>query len=286
MYTVTDMLLPLPIKKIIGVAFLVILGVLSFFFRDNVSSWLAFNDSAPPIIVDTINEPKSSPPPGSVVPPLSGKVPPPSRIVAPSGVVYTGRDPEEVRPVPEEVKLFSEDQKHNIYRAIGNHGAAVKENPDYFNGWLQLGLLKKVIGDYIGARDAWEYAGVIRPQNSISFSNLGELYWRYLPDFPRAEQNFRIAVANNPMDVMIYISWSDLYRYSYGEKFNLADDVLIQGLAVSPDHVDLLKTLARVYEAQKDYARAIETWERVLVGEPNNTDVAAVLTALKQRSVK
>lgn len=278
---------PFSIKKIIGVALLVALGAFSFFFRDNVSTWLAFNDSPPPVIVDNDDGPKDSLPPPNITPPSDNKkiLPPPiSSPLALSG--YRGRDPIEVNPDPDEVKLFSEEQKQDLYRAIGNHGAAVKENPDFFNGWMQVGLLKKVIGDFEGARDAWEYAGVIRPQNSVSFSNLGEVYWRYLPDFPRSERNFKTAIANNSADVMVYVSLSQLYLYSYTEKFMLADEVIVEGLAANPDNIDLLKALARVYEIQKEYAHAIEAWERVLASEPNNTDVAATIIALKQKSAQ
>lgn len=275
------------IKKIIGITGLLALGIASFFFRDNISTWLTFNEVVPQVIVDNDSESKDSLPPPDVTPPSGNKniLPPPtSSPLVLSG--YKGRDPMEVRPDPEEVKLFSEEQKQDLYRAIGNYGAAVKENADYFNGWLELGLLKKVIGDFEGARDAWEYAGVIRPQNSVSFSNLGELYWRYLPDFPRSEMNFRTAIAKNPADVMVYVSLSHLYLYSYTGKFDRADEVIVEGLTVNPDNIDLLKALARVYEVQKDYAHAIKTWERVLAGEPNNTDVAATITALKQKSAQ
>lgn len=272
------------VKKIIGIVLLLVLGVLSFLFRDDMSTWLAFNDSPPPVIADNDDGPKDSLPPPDSTPPSDNKeiLPPPtSSPLALSG--YKGRDPMEVRPDPDEVKLFSEEQKQDLYRAIGNHGVAVKENPAYFNGWMQVGLLKKVIGDFEGARDAWEYAGIIRPQNSTSFSNLGELYWRYVPDFPRSEMNFRTAITNNPSDAMVYVSLSHLYLYSYTEKFMLAPAAILEGLAANPDTIDLLKALARVYEVQKEYARAIETWERVLAAEPNNADVAAAIAALKKK---
>ena len=287
MYITSIMHTIFSIKKIIGITGLLALGVLSFFFRDNVSRWLAFNDSIPPAVVVNDTAPGNTPP---VISSAGDKITPP--IVPPSIVSplalsgYKGRDPAEVRPTPDEIKLFSEEQKQDLYRAIGNYGTAVKENPDYFNGWLQIGLLKKVIGDFEGARDAWEYAGVIRPQNSISFSNLGELYWRYVPDFPRSEMNFRTAIINNLGDVMVYVSLSHLYLYSYTEKFTLADEVIQEGLAANPDAIDLLKALARVYEVQKDYAHAIEAWERVLASEPGNTDVAATITALKQKNAQ
>ena len=197
--------------------------------------------------------------------------------------VYRGRDPEEVRPDADEVKLFTEEQKQEIYRAIGNQGKAVNENPDYFNGWIQVGLLKKVIGDFEGARDAWEYAGLIRPQNSVSFANLGELYWRYLRDYPKSEANFRRSIANNSADSTTYASLSDLYYYSYKEKAHLTDNVLLQGLAANPESGDLMKHLARRYEELGEYQKAIGWWEKALVHDPGNTQIAAVIESLKKK---
>lgn len=197
--------------------------------------------------------------------------------------VYNGRPVEEVRPNSEDVKLFSESQKQEIYRSLQNYGKSVRENPDFFAGWLQLGLLKKVIGDFEGARDAWEYAGVIRPLNDVSFANLGELYWRYLHLYPQSETNFKISIKNNPNNVGTYVSLSDLYYYSLKEKQGLADDILLQGIAVNPQSVDLPKALARLYERKGQYASALEWWNKVLAAEPENKEVASVIDSLKKK---
>ncbi len=197
--------------------------------------------------------------------------------------VYSGRPVDEVRPVSEEVKLFSEAQKQDIYNAIGNYGKAVKEKPDFFAGWLQLGLLKKNIGDFEGARDAWEYASVIRPLNDVSFANLGELYWRYLHQYAKSEINFKMAIKNNPNDPGTYASLSDLYFYSLKEKANLADDILFEGIAAIPKSTDMLKKLATLYERQGEYAKAIAEWQKLLVLDPQNTGIAAVIDALKKK---
>src|SRR3989338_2801869 len=66
---------------------------------------------------------------------------------------YTGRDIREIRMVPEEVKLFTEDQKDKIRQRILDAAGSIDVNPDVLDPWLQLGLYKKVIGDYDGARD-------------------------------------------------------------------------------------------------------------------------------------
>ena len=46
----------------------------------------------------------------------------------------------------------------------------LKNNHNLFDSWLQLGIYRKIIGDYEGASESWEYAGKIRPQNSTSFN--------------------------------------------------------------------------------------------------------------------
>lgn len=196
---------------------------------------------------------------------------------------YTGRDPQEVRPHSEEVKLFSEEQKEKLYSDIRMHGSAVKEKPDYLFGWIQVGLLKKIIGDYDGARDAWEYAGKIRPENSVSFANLGELYWRYLPDFTKSEINFKISIKNKPDDPATYMSLSDLYSYSYAGKKDLADDILLEGIVANPDSTDLMKYLANLYEREKEYVLALEWWQKALVKDPTNSEIAATIEALKKK---
>lgn len=196
---------------------------------------------------------------------------------------YKGRHPQEVRPVPEEVKLFSDDQKKKIYVAIENFGQSVLENSDFLRGWLQLGLYKKVIGDFEGARDAWEYASIIRPLNSVSFANLGELYWRYIADYPKSERNFRTALKNKPDDMGVYVSLSDLYFYSYKEKAELADDILLEGLAKNSSNTDLMKHLATLYERRREYAKAVEWWQKALDQDPQNTSIIGSIDQLKKK---
>lgn len=275
-----------PKKILIGAAVIILFG-LFIFFRGSISTFLTFGPSLGRLQAPKIQEaePKIITLPSGnaerfVLEEIStenaadeGKPLPP----------YTGRDPAEVRPLEEEVKLFSEDQREMLYNKIRELGAAVEKNLNFLNGWNELGLLKKMIGDYEGARDAWEYASLIRPANSLSFANLGELYWRYLPDYPRAEKNFRASIRNKSNDPDIYISLSDFYSYSYKEKAHLADDVLLEGITANPGDINLYRALAYLYERQKEYAKAIEWWQKVLEKEPGNSAVAATIEVLKKK---
>lgn len=267
-------------KKIILISFVVLILAAGFFLREKIASLFQSDTVPPPPPLSTLPPPSPVPDPGPIAPPTVGTSHPQTR---PKYVPYSGRDPKEVRPVPDEVKLFTEDQKRKLFAEIENYGDAVKKDPDFFNGWLQGGLLKKVIGDYEGARDMWEYASIIRPQNSVSFANLGELYWRYLPDFPKSEANFKTSIKNKPSDGTTYVSLSELYFYSYAARADLADDILLEGIAANQNDVNIMKALAALYERKKDYANALVWWKKVAAAEPSNKEVAAVIKALEER---
>lgn len=274
-----------------------ILGVFlltAVFFRDDVSRFLSFEDRDSGIIflppkpngdsfVDNRDGilPLSSAPPPLAPSPISsqGKNPPPS-----SAPIYTGRKPNEARPTYEGVKLFTEEQKERIYNEIDNYGEAVMGNSQFFEGWIQLGLLKKAIGDFEGARDAWYYAGLIAPKNVVSFANLGELYWRYFPDFPKSEQNFRMAIKNDPKRPEIYISLAELYYYSYKEKSHFADDAYLEGLAANPNDDMLMRGLAAYYQKINDTKNALSWWKKVLEKKPSDaSEVAAIVASLEKK---
>lgn len=271
-------------KKIVFIIAIVFLLGISFLFKGTIRGlFVTQSDDKNPVATQSPRVSESPSPSSSVLP---SPAPTPRPVTPKPPPSYHGRDPAEVRPVPDEVKLFSEAQKQEIYNAIGNHAKAVKENPDYFNGWINVGVLKKVIGDYTGAADAWEYAGVIRPLNSLSFANLGELYWRYIHDFPKAETNLNISIKNKPDDVQTYVTLSDLYFYSLKEKADLAVGVLLQGISANPESVDLPRALASLYERQGNYPSAIEWWQKVLARRPDDTAVSQRIEELKKKTAQ
>ncbi len=259
----------------LGLIFVALLAV-SVIFREKISNFLNFGESpGSPIANTPSREPEVT---LGEEAPTSQK--PPAEKVTPA---YTGRDPEELRPVPEEVKLFTETQKQQLYATLLTHARAVKADPGYFTGWIQLGLLKKTIGDFEGARDAWEYAGIIQPKNSLSFANLGELYWRYLHQYSESEKNLKISLAHKPDDFQTYITLAELYHYSLTAKADLADDVLLDGLKAMPGDQTLMRRLAYLYEQRKEYSLAIQWWEKVLEINPDDQDVIGTISRLRNK---
>ena len=75
---------------------------------------------------------------------------------------------------------MDENAKKIASAKIQDLSSQLKKDSDNLENWLVLGVYRKIIGDYEGAKEVWEYAGAVRPQNSVSFNNLGELYAYYL----------------------------------------------------------------------------------------------------------
>jgi tetratricopeptide (TPR) repeat protein len=185
-------------------------------------------------------------------------------IRGPKGLpAYVGRDPREWRPVAEEIRIFNDDQVRELQKQLNDWANAILANSDQLEPWIGIGLIKKNIGDYEGAREAWEYVSLIRPKNVVSFYDLGGLYWHELPDFPRAEASYRRAILNEPRYIDSYIGLSDLYRYSMPGKAGEADKPLLEGLEKNPDDSSLLRYLIGYYEQTGQPDKA-EEWQKKL----------------------
>lgn len=160
---------------------------------------------------------------------------------------------------------FPEDAQTIVSEKIEELTNSLKKKPDSFENWLNLALQRKTINDYEAAIEIWEYLGKASPNNSISFTNLGNLYHLHLKDFEKSEINFKTAIRNNPKNIHSYRSLYELYKFSYKKDTGLAEDTLLLGLKNSPHSVDLMIMLAGYYkesgeaeEASGYYNRAIE----------------------------
>ncbi|HBH71248.1 MAG: hypothetical protein UU88_C0019G0007 [Parcubacteria group bacterium GW2011_GWC1_42_11] len=122
--------------------------------------------------------------------------------------------------------------------------AAIKSNPKDIINWIDLGIQRKQIGDYEGARDAWEYAKAMEPSNIVPWNNLGDLYHFYLKDYKKSEENWKKTIALKPDYAQGYRGLYELYSYSMKEKASEIPEILNQGIAKSPEAIELKVMLA------------------------------------------
>jgi tetratricopeptide (TPR) repeat protein len=159
-------------------------------------------------------------------------------------------------PVPDLDRMVIKDENLSsddiaiIKKNINSLSNELKADKNQLTAWIDLGIYRKIAGDYEGAIEAWEYAGAIRPENSISFHDLGDLYANYLHQPEKSEENFLQSIHNSPENIQAYLALSDLYAFSFTEKAHLADDILFEGLLKAPKDLSLLFKLADYYVLQ------------------------------------
>ena len=152
--------------------------------------------------------------------------------------------PDLARPV-EFVGLFTPESKDKLTKQIKEISELLAQDSTLFNQWIDLALLWKTIGDYEGARQAWEYASAIRPKNSLSSANLGNLYGYYLKNPQKAEENLLQAIANNPKLTYLYLQTADFYLEVLDDR-SKAQEILERGIVENPGEEGLKKTLEHI----------------------------------------
>ncbi|MBI5400739.1 MAG: tetratricopeptide repeat protein [Candidatus Yonathbacteria bacterium] len=182
---------------------------------------------------------------------ITGEIPKTADV---SGIYMTGNGKVEVVPMGESAKLppaptlvratdFKIDiapeikkiTLANLEKAI----ASIKKDPKDADSWINLGIQRKQLGDYEGARDAWEYAKALDPNSVVPWNNLGDLYHFYLKDYKKSEENWKKTIALKPDYVQGYRGLYELYTYSMKEKASEIPVVLKQGIAKAPQATDL-----------------------------------------------
>lgn len=122
----------------------------------------------------------------------------------------------------------------------------LKQNPNSFDLWLELAIYRKMISDYEGAKEIWEYTSKMAPNDAISFNNLGDLYAYYLKDSAKAEENFLKALENGPDQVYVYRNVHDFYLNVMKDEAK-AKKILEDGIKANPGASQDLQNLLKSY---------------------------------------
>ena len=114
--------------------------------------------------------------------------------------------------------------------------ADIKKNPQSFNAWANLGVLRHDIDDFEGAKEIWQYLARVSPDQPVPYVNLANLYAFELKDPVKAEENFTKALEKGPKEVLTWRSAYEFYRYVRKDD-GKAREILKRGIAEtnSPD---------------------------------------------------
>ena len=151
---------------------------------------------------------------------------------------------------------------------------------DTLQGVNAVAFIKQSLGDFEGAIIAYEYGNLIRPRNSLTFSNLATLYHFDFQDFEKAEKNYLISIANDPDDILTIRNLYELYFYAL-EDNKKTEGLLLNSIKNNPEVADLYSLSGSFYRDIGETVKAIEMFERHLELNPSSTAVRQALEKLR-----
>lgn len=178
---------------------------------------------------------------------------------------------------------LSEAQLTQIKSDFETQKGSIAKDQNDFNAWISMGLLKKSVNDFEGARDAWIKAGEIRPTNSLSFANLGDLYSNFLNQPQEAEKVLLIAQKNDPSWAQVYTTLADLYRFKLSNKQVEAESILLEGLKNTNNDSSIVAYLAGFYKDTKNYSKALIYFKQMLINRPNDQTIKDEIASLEKK---
>ncbi len=189
--------------------------------------------------------------------------------------------PDFVKPL-----TFSSSTSVDVRAALNTQYAAVqgilKQKPTDFNAWLQLGIIRKIGGDYAGAAQDWNYVAALYPQSAVPHDDLGDLYLNFIKDQAKAESEYLQAVRLNPQDVNAFRTLFSLYTdYGYKAGTTAAENILKLAIKDNPNVVDFYVMLARYYVAQGNMIAA-KTEYPIAITVAERTDNTSLVSTLQQ----
>src|SRR3989338_6703251 len=111
---------------------------------------------------------------------------------------------------------------------------SIKKSPENGALWAEFGLKRKGIEDYEGAKEAYEYALKLMPNNAMVADSLGVIHGDYLKDYTKAVRYFRLAIDIDPSANYRYMRLFELYRYALKDN-GKAKAILEEGLRAIPN---------------------------------------------------
>lgn len=125
--------------------------------------------------------------------------------------------------------------------------ASLSEDSNDFNSWMALGNFKKFFNNFIGARDAWEYAKIVAPNQPLTYLNLANLYGYYLKEPQKAESNFLTAISIDSQNAYGGLNSIANYYKDFGFK-DKAIEFYKKALELNPNDSSLMVEIQRLSE--------------------------------------
>lgn len=142
--------------------------------------------------------------------------------------IYTAEDfPNALKTTNEEILQLSLEDLNNQYQDL-------RDNEYIYLSWINVGILKKRLGDKLGAEEAWLNAADYNPDRSLAYGNLADLYLFNMGEYEKAEEYYQKVLSIRTDSYTHYHGLVSLYRYNMTEKANLIEGIMVGGAEANP----------------------------------------------------
>ena len=148
---------------------------------------------------------------------------------------------------------------------------ALVNEPQFYPALISASLYSLQMGDTVGARNFLGKAKILGPSDDVV--NSLDLALKYMDSLRNvssriAAKNFRLRIIEN---------------YVKANLIDLAIDDLKEMLEVEPFDVGLLNLLGELFESKSCFLPALKCYEKILINEPNNTQVREKFKLVKAK---
>jgi len=146
--------------------------------------------------------------------------------------IYTADDfPNALNTTNEEILQLSLKDLNEQYQDL-------RDGKYIYLSWINVGILKKRLGDKPGAERAWLKAIDYNPDRSLAYGNLADLYLFNMKEYQKAEEYYQKVLSIKTNNYTHYHGLASLYRYNMTEKANLIEGIMLNGAEANPTEAE------------------------------------------------
>lgn len=177
---------------------------------------------------------------------------------------YKGEAISELHPSAKAAASAGDAMVEKYTKELETRAILLKKEPGMYETWLGVSYIKKLFGNYLGTRDALEYAKIVNPASPVAYFNLGELYGYELHDAGKAEENYRAAVKLDPRALDYHVGLANFYEDVLQDSGKAEGAMLAAITAVPNTEVNLFTEVGAFYRDQKNYSAALIYFSKAL----------------------
>lgn len=180
-----------------------------------------------------------------------------------------------------ETKIVPETEKQGLYARRQKWLEVLKEYPEYYEAFLDLGNIEARLGRFQTALDYYQKAHEVVDTSSIPLLNASEVYLD-MKDLAGAEKALLQAVEISPDYPLAYIKLADFYD-KYRSDVDKAVEAYRLGVTNAPDKSGLLAELGNYLANRNRLVEALQAYQEYLQIDPSNTQVQTRIKDLQSK---